>query len=161
VFSVDFNSRSRATEEPSAKKSTTPLPTALRFILISWVLVWAFFLVWPLGKDPARLAQALSLVGASAERRQSIVFGEEFYEFLHFCKDRLPADSTFRLAGIDYASIDKVRAFYVLYPRLVAAEHAQFILVYRKPGYHEDGAQLYARLNSGTFILKTTQSGTP
>ena len=82
--------------------------------------------------------------------------GEEFHAFLRFCKDRLPAGSTFRLVGIDYASIDKVRAFYFLYPSLVA-EHAQFILVYRTPAHREDNTHAYARLNEGSFILRSTR----
>jgi hypothetical protein len=144
-----------------AESSIRPLPKTLRFILALWVPVWIFFLAWPLAKDPARLTYAWRLFRASGEDRRAIVYGEELHEFLRFCKDRLPADSTFRLVGVDYASIDKVRAFYALYPRLVAAERAQFILVYRSPGYEENGAHPLAVLNSGSFILKTVPSAVP
>jgi hypothetical protein len=99
-------------------------------------------------------------MGADTEARQARAFGEEFHAFLRFCKDRLPAGSTFRLVGIDYASIDKVRAFYFLYPSLVA-EQAQFILVYQSPGYREDNTYPYAILNTGSYILKSAQSVNP
>ena len=96
------------------------------------------------------------LVRANTEARRADAYGEEFDAFLRFCKDKLPAGTTFRLVGIDYASIDKVRAFYFLYPNLVA-EHAQFILVYRSPGYRESDTHFYTALNSGSFILRSTQ----
>ena len=97
---------------------------------------------------------------ADTEARRSDVYGAELYAFLRFCKDRLPAGSTFRFVGIDYASIDKVRAFYYLYPNLVA-EQAQFILVYRSPRYQENNTYLYASLNSSHFILRNTQTAIP
>jgi hypothetical protein len=104
--------------------------------------------------------KALRLIRADTEARRASAYGEDFHTFLRFCKDRLPAGSTFRLVGIDYASIDKVRAFYFLYPSLVT-EHAQFILVYRSPDYHESNAYLYASLNAGSFILRSTQLAIP
>ena len=116
--------------------------------------------MWPLRKDPARLANAFRLIRANNEARRANVYGEEFHAFLRFCKDRLPVGSTFRLVGIDYASISKVRAFYFLYPCLVA-EHAQFILVYQTPGYREDNAYPYALLNQGNFILRSPESAIP
>jgi hypothetical protein len=143
-----------------AERSTSALLTSWRFILALWLPVWIFFLVWPLRKDPARFASTFHLVRANTEARRAAAYGEEFDAFLRFCKEKLPAGSTFRLVGIDYASIDKVRAFYFLYPNLVA-EHARFILVYRSPGYREGNAYLYASLNSGSFVLRSTQPAIP
>lgn len=143
-----------------AEKPTSTLPTTCRFILALWIPVWVFFLLWPLRKDPATLANTFSLIRADTEARRASAYGEEFYTFLRFCKARLPAGSTFRLVGIDYASIDKVRAFYFLYPSLVA-EHSQFILVYQTPAYHEDNSHAYARLNEGSFILRSTSPAIP
>lgn len=138
------------------EKPTNALPAAWRFILALWMPVWVFFLVWPLQKDPSRLAHEFSLIGADTEARRADAYGSEFHAFLRFCKHRLPAGSTFRLVGVDYASIDKVRAFYFLYPNLVA-EHAEFILVYRTPGYRENNTHPYAFQNPGSFILRSTQ----
>ena len=142
------------------EKLTSTLPTTCRFILGLWIPVWVFFLVWPLRKDPAKLANNFRLIRADTEARRASAFGEEFHTFLRFCKDSLPADATFRLVGVDYASIDKVRAFYFLYPSLVA-EQAQFILVYKSPAYREDNAHAYARLNEGSFILRNTSPAIP
>jgi hypothetical protein len=143
-----------------AEKLTSTLPTACRFILALWIPVWVFFLVWALRKDPARLAETFRLIRANNEARQASAYGEEFYAFLRFCRDRLPAGSTFRLVGIDYASIAKVRAFYFLYPSLVA-EQAEFVLVYRTPTHREDNTHAYARLNEGSFILRRSRPPTP
>ena len=142
------------------EKPTSTLPTACRFILALWIPGWVFFLVWPLRKDAARFADTFRLVRADTEARQASAYGEEFHAFLRFCKDTLPAGSTFRLVGIDYASIEKVRAFYFLYPSLVA-EQAQFILVYQNPTYREDNTHAYAHLNEGSFILKSTRPAIP
>jgi hypothetical protein len=143
-----------------AEKPTSTLPTVCRFILGLWIPVWVFFLVWPLRKDPARMADTFRLIRADTEARQASAYGEEFHAFLRFCKERLPAGSTFRLVGIDYASIEKVRAFYFLYPSLVA-DQAQFILVYRTPAYLEDDTHAYARLNEGSFILRSSRPAIP
>ena len=139
-----------------AERPTSALPTSWRSILALWLPVWFFFLVWPLRKEPSIIASMFRLVRANTEARRADAYGEEFDAFLRFCKDKLPAGTTFRLVGIDYASIDKVRAFYFLYPNLVA-EHAQFILVYRSPGYRESDTHFYTALNSGSFILRSTQ----
>ena len=143
-----------------AERSTSALPAAWRFILALWLPVWFFFLVWPLRKEPSKVASTFRLLRANTEARRADSYGQEFHAFLRFCKEKLPAGSTFRLVGIDYASIDKVRAFYFLYPNLVA-EQAQFILVYRSPGYNEDNAHLYASLNSSSFILRSDEPATP
>ena len=143
-----------------AERSTSVLPTAWRLILALWLPVWFFFLVLPLRKEPSRIASMFRLARANAEARRAATYGEEFDAFLRFCKEKLPAGSTFRLVGIDYASIDRVRAFYFLYPNSVA-EHAQFILVYRSPGYRESDTQFYTSLNSGSFILKSTPPAIP
>jgi len=143
-----------------AERSTSALPTAWRCILALWIPVWVFFLVWPLRKNPSRLVNEFKMFRADTEARRAEAYGEEFHAFLRFCRDRLPAGSTFRLVGIDYASIDKVRAFYFLYPSLVA-EHAQFVLVYQAPGYREDNTHPYAFLNPGSFILRSLQPANP
>ena len=142
------------------ERSTNTLSAPWRVILALWLPVWSFFLVWPLWKDPSKVGNTFRLLRADTDARRADAYGEEFDAFLRFCKDKLPAGSTFRLVGIDYASIDKVRAFYFLYPNLVA-EHAQFILVYRSPGHQEANAHLYTSLNSGTFILRSTEPAIP
>lgn len=137
-----------------AEKPKRSLPTAWRVLLAFWIPIWVFFWIWPLRKDPSRLVNTLKLIPANSEARQASAYGQKFHAFLRFCKDRLPPGCTFRLIGVDYASIDKVRAFYFLYPSVVA-EHAQFILVYQTPTFHEDNTYAYARLNEGSFILRS------
>lgn len=132
--------------------------TAWRIILGLWVPVWLFFLVWPLGKNPAVWKDWIALMRSDADGRRAAAYGDEFYSFLRFCKGKLPEGSTFRLVGIDYASIAKVRAFYFLYPCLVS-ENAEYILVYETPGYWEENTREFALLAPGSFILRSSQPG--
>ena len=143
-----------------AEKPTRVVPVAWRFILALWIPIWAFFLGWPLFKNPSILVQSLSLLRADAETRRAWAYGEGFDTFLRFCKSRLPEGSRFRLVGVDYGSIDKVRAYYFLYPSIVD-EHAEFILVYQTPGYRYDNTSLYGLLNPGCFILRSAQPAIP
>lgn len=126
-------------------------------MLAVWAAVWVFFLLWPFLKNPSGLRVALEFLRSDAEGRRALVYGEEFYEFLRFCQQKLPAGSTFHLVGIDYAAVEKVRAFYVLYPCLVS-ENPDYLLVYKKPGYEHEGTHLFAALDSARFILKKASS---
>ncbi len=74
-----------------AERSTSALPTSWRSILALWLPIWFFFLVWPLRKEPSKVASTFRLVRANTEARRAVAYGEEFDTFLRFCKDKLPA----------------------------------------------------------------------
>ena len=78
-----------------AEKPTSTLPTTCPFILALWIPVWVFFLLWPLRKDPATLANTLKLIPANTEARRASAYGQKFQTFLRFCKGRLPAAPRF------------------------------------------------------------------
>jgi hypothetical protein len=136
------------------------LPKAQRLILGLWIPIWIFFLISPILKNPGQLKVMMRLLQSDIEGRRAIVYGPEFYRFLQFCREKLPTGSTFRLVGVDYAAIEKVRAFYHLYPCLVS-ENPDYILVYNMPRYQQAGADLFAVLDPTHFILKTSQPSLP
>lgn len=115
--------------------------------------MWLFYWIWPVAKNPARLRTTLALLQGSVEDRRAVAYGSDLHQFLQFCKEKLPPGSTFRLVGIDDASIEKVRAFYFLFPCLVSKQ-AEYILVYNNPTYREGDARLFAALNPSRFILR-------
>ena len=126
---------------------------SLNFLLALWIPIWVFFSSWPYVKSPSKFAETLSLLRGSLEERRAIVYGKQFYRFLTFCKEKLPAGARFQLADVEYASIDKVRAVYFLYPCLFS-EDPEFVLVFGLPGFRQEGATLLASLDEGSFILK-------
>jgi hypothetical protein len=132
----------------------------LRIILSLWIPVWIFYWIWPVVKKPERLRTTVALLREDADGRRAIAFGENFYRFLQFCKQKLPAHSAFRLVGVDDASIDRVRAIYYLYP-CVASSSPEYILVYENATYREENADLHALLTPTQFILKKSPNRSP
>jgi hypothetical protein len=126
-----------------------------RIILAAWVLMWLFFNVRDLivEKDKSILKDYISLVSADWEGKRAIVFGKDLYEFLKFCEANLPLGASYEIIGIAEDSIDLPRLIYYLYPSIKKRD-ADFILVYKKPGFSKEGAYSYALLDKGSFILK-------
>ncbi|MBU1913323.1 MAG: hypothetical protein KKB22_07315 [Candidatus Omnitrophica bacterium] len=126
-----------------------------RIILAAWVLAWLFFTVRGLivEKDKSTLKDYISLVSADWEGKRAIVFGKDLYEFIKFCKANLPTGAGYEIIGIPEDSIDLPRLVYYLYPSIKKRD-ADFILVYKKLGFEEKEAYLYASLNKESFILK-------
>ncbi|MCX5701397.1 MAG: hypothetical protein NTW64_00215 [Candidatus Omnitrophica bacterium] len=126
-----------------------------KIILAAWVLMWLFFNVRGLivEKDKSTLKDYISLASADWEGKRAIVFGENLYEFLKFCKANLPNEASYGIIGIPEDSIDLPRLVYYLYPSL-QNKNPDFILVYKKPGFEKKEAYLYASLNKESFILK-------
>jgi len=126
-----------------------------RIILALWVLIWLFFNVRGLivEKDKSTLKDYASLVSADWEGKRAIVFGKDLHEFIKFCKANLPQGAGYEIIGIAEDSIDLPRLVYCLYPSIKKRD-ADFILVYKKTGFEEKKAYLYASLNKESFILK-------
>jgi hypothetical protein len=87
------------------------------------------------------------------ETRRRMAYGTDFYQFLKFCKDRVPADSRFQLVGLERESVDRVRASYYLYPRL-SSQKPDYILVYKAPWFRQRNAIPFASLDQERFILR-------
>ena len=126
-----------------------------KIILAVWVLTWLFFSVRSLvvEKEKSTLKDYISLALADREGKRSIVFGEDFYRFLKFCKTNLPDKANYGIIGIPEDSIDLPRLAYYLYPSLWN-ENPDFILVYKKSNFEKKETYLYAFLDKESFILK-------
>lgn len=127
----------------------------LRIILAVWVLTWLFFRVrgFIVQKEKSTVKDYVRLIYADWEGKRAIVFSEDLYEFLKFCKTNLPAKASYGIIGIPEDSIDLPRMIYYLYPSLYN-QNPDFILVYKKPGFEEKDTYIYASLNKESFILK-------
>lgn len=104
-------------------------------------------------KDKSTLKDYVDLVRADWEGKRAIVYGEDLYNFLKFCKANLPSGAGYEIIGIAKDSIDLPRLVYYLYPSIRDHE-SKFILVYKKSGFSKEGTYLYALLNKDSFILK-------
>ena len=111
-------------------------------------------------KDISTLKDYIKLVSVDWEGKRAIVFGEDQYRFLKFCKANLPnnasygvVDANYGVAGAEEDPLDLLRLNYYLYPS-AKNFNPDFILVYKNPGFEEKRAYLYASLNKESFILK-------
>ena len=94
-----------------------------------------------------------ALLSRDAAGKRSWAYGDKLYEFLKFCEKSLPPGASYDLTGIEYLSIDYRRAIYYLYPHF-KEDKAEYVLVFDKPGYKQDGYVLFKELDPSRFILK-------
>jgi hypothetical protein len=124
-----------------------------KFLFLVWIFSWSFFLYRQFLFNAPFLIRFYHMALADAEGRRAISYGFEFYQFLTFCKESLPAHSRFQLVGPVDWSLDRVRAHYYLYPHRLS-DHPDFILVYKTPLFRSNKTVPYAALDQESFILK-------
>ena len=100
----------------------------LKAIIAVWVLLWLLFLVRE-DKD-GQYRELGYLYTHDYADKVSYLAGEDVFSFLVFCRESLPAGSTYELAGFKEFSIDKVRMRYFLWPLRGTEEDADFVIVY-------------------------------
>jgi hypothetical protein len=130
-----------------------------RWIFFLWIGIWGLFWIRPLIIGKSEFTKNLRLLRLGFEERREQVYGRDLYQFLTFCKLRLPPGSGYRLVGLDSASLDWLRAVYDLYPCLLSRE-PDYVLVFKQPQFRSDHCERFAFLDEGIFILKV-QSHTP
>lgn len=117
-----------------------------------WTALWIGFTARELFVKN-NLRDYKELLSRSLEGKRSYVTGERLYEFLEFCREKLPEGAAFRLAGVNKASIDRVRSIYYLYPHSERSD-AEYILVYDYSGASGPGRSIFARLDDKRYILQ-------
>lgn len=124
----------------------------IRALLGLWIVVWICFLItFHLYTD--RVKNYSELISLSTEERIARIVGEQFYEFVQFCQENLPAEASYKILGAEPKSLEIFRFQYYLYPHL-ALKDPQFILVYNIHHQSEPGYSLYKTLNDENYILK-------
>ena len=70
-----------------------------RIILAAWMITWLFFNIRSLvvEKDISTLKDYINLASVDWEGKRTIVFGEDQYKFLRFCKVNLPDQSRYKV----------------------------------------------------------------
>jgi hypothetical protein len=124
-----------------------------KVLFLVWIFIWSFFFCRQFLFNPSFLIHYYHMALADAEERRAISYGFEFYRYLRFCKESLPAHSRFQLIGPLDWSLDRVRAHYYLYPHRLS-DDPDFLLVYKTPLFRSNRTVLYAALDQESFILK-------
>jgi len=121
-------------------------------LIIVWFVLWANFIVRDLFVK-GYMKDYLILAKRNIEGKRSYTYGDKFYTFLKFAKDKLPLHSTYRFEGVEDLSLAYRRGVYYMYPSL-ENENPAYILVYEKPGYRRNGYSIKEKLDNARFILK-------
>ncbi|MBP7056587.1 MAG: hypothetical protein KBB52_07025 [Candidatus Omnitrophica bacterium] len=124
----------------------------LAVLFAAWVVMWVAFTLRELFLK-VNLRDYMALISRSAEGKRAYVTGEELYGFIESCKNATPEDASYDIAGLEDGSIEKRRLVYYLYPRR-ETDDADFIFVYRSPGFGRAGYMDFKRFDDSKYILK-------
>lgn len=122
-----------------------------KIIFLAWVAIWLLFLLRGLVKGEA--GDYKNLLGRTLEEKRAYVTGEEFYEFIHFCKKIIPKDSDYTVEADYDASLDYFRFAYYMYPALRDLYDPEYIVCY-KVKFAKKGYDVITSLSDNKYVLK-------
>ena len=125
-----------------------------RIVFIAWVAMWLLFLVRGLLKGEA--IDYKNLFGKNLEDKRAHVAGEEFYEFILFCKEIIPEGSGYTVNANYDATLDYFRFAYYIYPSMRNLHNPEYIACY-KVKFAKVGYKLIASFSNDKYILKKTK----
>ena len=126
--------------------------TISRIVFTTWVFMWLIFLVRGLVKGEAR--EYKDLFGKTLEEKRAYVAGEDFYEFILFCKATIPEDSDYKVVASYDDSLDSFFVSYHMLPILQNLDNPEYIPCYKKRKFSEKGYQPIAVLSKDKYIIK-------
>lgn len=125
--------------------------------------LWFFLSLNGMYNDISNLAKDFSLYDFKAlEKKQGLSTGEEFYDYIKFCKEKIPADSIVILYHDDHLGPIGLKGRYYLYPLKIFKksgpnfEH-DYMLCYFPPDdkyLKSPNYQLFETLTQDKYILK-------
>lgn len=138
-----------------AAKSQGAVKKIFTIVFAVWVVLWAVFFLRELFFKK-NFQDYRILISRSLEGKRSYVAVDNFYQFVMFCKSKMPERSTYALRALEENfdwSIYKRRAIYYLYP-YTESEDPEFILIYNEPNVIKDGYKLFDKLDAKRYMLK-------
>jgi len=126
-----------------------PKEHVLRIIILIWIILWAVFHFMSSAEDFANYKQ---LKGLSLEQKHAYILGNELYDFLLFCKMKLPPRQNVSTVGNFRGHIES-RFRYYIYPHRICAD-ADYILVYNDKSFYKKGYSSFAKFDESSRILK-------
>jgi hypothetical protein len=122
-----------------------------KIVFITWAAIWLIFFLRGLLKG--ELADYKNLFGKSVEEKRAYVTGNEFYEFILFCRKVIPEDSDYTVEAKYDTTMDYFRFAYYIYPPLRNLDSPRYIACY-KVKFAKDGYERIASLSDDKYILK-------
>lgn len=133
-----------------------PFKVFITLVFAVWIILWiSFNLREIVAKGNMRDYKVLAQM--SSEGKRAYVTGNDLYEFLVFCNDKLPEGASYQWVKTDKADHARRRATYYLYPHL-EKEDADFILVFNEPFSIQSDYEIFSKLDDARYILKRKKS---
>ncbi|MDD5496547.1 MAG: hypothetical protein PHP46_05555 [Candidatus Omnitrophica bacterium] len=96
--------------------------------LMIWLVLWAVFFFAENKKGDYR--EFFALANKDLEGKRIYLMGQDFYEFVNFCRSTVPPGSTYEFAGMRLYAIEEVRAIYYLWPLRAVTSDNEYYFVY-------------------------------
>lgn len=102
----------------------------LKAVFIAWAALWLGFFARELFVKK-NINDYRILLTRTLEGKHAYVTGDKLYEFLIYCKSKMPEGSTYNIAGIEEGDLESRRAVYYLYPHLRSTD-PDFIIDFKR-----------------------------
>lgn len=125
----------------------------LRLVITIWIGLWCLFLIRPYFKKDL-IGEYRVLLSRSLEGKRSFVMGDELYAFMVSCRNSIPEERfTYSFAGLEDDQLAQCRMAHWLYPAVLTKD-AEYIFVFKKPGYREDGYKTFRTFGEDRAVLR-------
>lgn len=131
-----------------------PKEYAFKIIILIWIVLWVVFHFMSSAKD---LANYNEVKGLSLEQKHAYIIGEELYDFLLFCRMKLPLRQKVSLVA-NFKGYSYYKFRYYLYPHRIC-DDADYVIVYNDKSFYKEGYSTFAQFDESSRILK--RSGEP
>jgi len=98
----------------------------LKIFLAVWIALWVGFLARELFVKK-NIRDYGILLTRTLEGKRAYVTGDKLYEFLIYCKTKMPEGCTYKIVGMAEGDLESRRAVYYLYPN-TRSEDPDFII---------------------------------
>ncbi len=93
----------------------------LKILFFVWVALWIGFFARELFVKH-NILDYKALLARTLEGKRAYVTGDRLYEFLTYCKTKMPEGSAYKIIGMDEGALESRRAVYYLYPNVRSAD---------------------------------------
>ncbi|MEA3493992.1 MAG: hypothetical protein U9R38_06365 [Candidatus Margulisiibacteriota bacterium] len=129
------------------------LPEVGKKLVIAIIIIWALLEANTLSNNWNSTKQDFILIGKNINEKRTIINTGDFYPFIQFCKENIPADSTFDSRIPPF--YNDIKATYYLYP-IKHEKGGEFLVIYDKQ-FENELLKTYTpwkKFRNGAYILR-------